>query len=113
MSSKKILKILYGIYDRLPPKVRAFISPVVPVFLFLRSALLFASQLRLSVYLLQGKEKWGGKSLSTLFLGDDRGVLFFSDLLFSEEPLKESLGKVFVWRIKTRLSAVVTEQKLG
>jgi hypothetical protein len=101
---KKIQEILYHIYDGLPPNMRAFISPVVPAFLFLKRVLFFTSQFRLSVYLLQGREKWGGNSLSTLFLGDERGVLFFSDLLYLEEPLKESLGQVFIWRIKSRLN---------
>ena len=84
--------------------MRVVFSPVVPVFLFLKRVLFFASQFRLSVYLLQGKEKWGGNSLSTLFLGDERGVLFFSDLLYSEKPLRKSMGEVFIWRIKSRLN---------
>ena len=104
MSLKKIQEILYHIYDGLPPNVRAFVSPVVPGFLFLKKVLFFASQFRLSVYLLQGKEKWGGNSLTTLFLGDERGVPFFSDTLYLEEPVKERLGKVFIWRIKSRLN---------
>jgi len=91
-------------YYELPPKVRAFLFPVETVFYSIKGALFFVSKFRLSVYLLQGREKWGGNSLTTLFLGDERGVLFFSDLLFSEEPVKESLGKVFVWKIKARLN---------
>jgi hypothetical protein len=81
-----------------------FLSPVVTVFFFLKKLFSLVSQFRLSVYLLQGREKWGGNSLTTLFLGDERGVLFFSDLLFSEEPKKEDLGKIFIWRIKARLN---------
>jgi len=91
-------------YYELPPKVRAFLFPVETVFYSIKGVLFFVSKFRLSVYLLQGREKWGGNSLTTLFLGDERGVLFFSDLLFSEEPVKESLGKVFVWKIKARLN---------
>jgi len=104
LSLKKIQEILYHIYDGLPPNVRAFLSPVVPAFLFLKRVLFFASQFRLSVYLLQGKEKLGGDSLTTLFLGDEKGIPFFSDLLYSEEPARKSMGEVFIWRIKSRLN---------
>jgi hypothetical protein len=103
--SKKIQEILYRIYDGLPPKVRAFFSPVVPVFFFLKRVLIFASQFRLSVHLLEGKEKWGGESLTTLYLGDERGLLFLSDLLYSADPRKENLGKIFIWRIESRTNS--------
>jgi len=102
--SEKIQESLYHLYDGLPPKVRAHVSPVVPVYFFLKEGLFFASPLRFCVYLLQGKEKWGGNSLTTLFLGDERGVLYLSNLLYSGEPVKEKLGKVFIWRIKSRLN---------
>jgi hypothetical protein len=102
--SEKILEILYRIYDGLPPNVRAFISPVIPVFLFLRGVLFFASQFRLSVYFLQGREKWGDNNLTAVFLGDEKGVLLFSDLLYSEKPLRKSMGGVFIWRIKSKLN---------
>ena len=104
MFSDKIQEILYRLYDNLPPKVRAFVSQGVPVYFFLKEILLFASPFRFSVCLLQGKEKWGGDSLTTLFLGDERGVLNLSNLLYSEEPVKERLGKIFIWRIKSRIN---------
>jgi hypothetical protein len=102
--SEKIQEITYHIYDGLPPNVRAFVSPVVPAFLFLKRVVFFASQFRLSVYLLQGKEKWSGKSLRTLLLGEGAGLLYVSSLLYSEEPAKESLGRVFIWGIKSKLN---------
>jgi hypothetical protein len=77
---------------------------MVPVYFFLKEVLFFASPFRLSVYFLQGKEKWSGNSLTTLFLGDEKGVLYLSNLLYSEEPVKERLGKIFIWRIKSRLN---------
>jgi hypothetical protein len=91
-------------YYELPPKLRAFLFPVETVFYSIKRVLFFVSKFRLSVYLLQGKEKWGGGSLKTLFLGDERGIHYFSDLLYLEEPVKESLGKVFIWEIKSRLN---------
>ncbi len=103
MFSDKIQEIMYRLYDSLPPKLRAFVSHGVPVYFFLKEMLYFASPFRFSVYFLQGKEKWGGNSLTALFLGDERGVLNLSNLLYSEEPVKEKLGKIFVWEIKSRL----------
>jgi len=99
-------------YYELPPKVRAFVSPVVTVFFSLKGILFFASPFQFSVYLLQGKEKWGGNSLTTLFLGDERGVLYLSNLLYSEEPVKERLGKIFIWRIKSRLNLEIPRTDL-
>ena len=104
MSFNKIEEILYRIYDGLPQRIKVFIHPVGPAFYFLKRAFFVASQFRLSVYLLRGKEKWGGGNLTTLILGDERGLLYLSDLLYSEKPIKESLGKVFIWRIKSRLN---------
>jgi len=102
--SRRIQEILYPFYDRLPPRVRAFVSSVVPVFFFLKRGLFFLSQFRLPVYLLEGKEKWGGDNLAVVFLGDEKGVLFLSNLLYSGEPATRNLGKVFIWRIKSRLN---------
>ena len=104
MFSKKIQEILYRIYDGLPSEVREALRPVVRAFFLLKRVSIFASQIRLPVYLFQGKEKWGCGSLTTLFFGDERGLFYLSDLLYSGEPKKESLGKIFIWRIKSRLN---------
>ena len=104
MLPKKIQEILYRIYDGLPSEVREVLRPAVRAFFLLKRVSIFVPQFRLSVYLLQGKEKRGGNSLTTLFLGDERGVLYLSNLLYSEEPVKENLGKVFIWRVKSRLN---------
>ncbi len=104
MSSTIIREFSYRIYEWLPEEVRTFIRPMARTFFSLESIFSLASQLRLPVFLLQGKEKWGGDSLTTLFLGDEKGALFLSNLLYSGEPIKESLGKVFIWRIKSRLN---------
>ena len=92
-------------YDWLPKGAREFISPVVePMFFFITRVLLIAFQIRLPVYLLQGKEKWGSSSLTTLFFGKERVLPYFSHLLYSEEPAKENLGKIFIWKIKSKLN---------
>ncbi len=103
MPLKKIQQILYRIYDGLPSKVRAFASPVARTFFLLKRVSFLASQFRLSVYFLQGKEKWGDNNLTTLFLGEERGIIYLSNLLYSKEPVKENLGKFFIWRVKSRL----------
>jgi len=102
--SKKIQEILYRIYDGLPSEVREVLRPVVRGFFLLKRVFIFASQLRLPICLLQGKEKWGCGSLTTLFFGDERGTFYLSHLLYSGEPIKESLGKIFIWGIKSRLN---------
>jgi hypothetical protein len=103
LASKKIEEFLYTVFDRLPQRIKALIHPVGLTFYFLKRVFFAFSQFRLPVYLLRGKEKWGGGNLTTLILGDERGLLYLSDLLYSEKPIRKSLGKVFIWRIKSRL----------
>ena len=103
MPSITIKEIPYRIYEGLPLQVRKFIRPILRIF-SLSNIFSLTPQLRPSVFLLQGREKWGGESLSILFVGDENGVLFLSDFLYSGEPKKESLGKVFFWRIKSRMN---------
>ena len=117
MSFYEIHEILYIIYGYLPKNVREFISPAVePAFSFAKRVLFIACSIRFSVYLLQGKEKWGGSSLTTLFFrgsffGEEK-LLYLVDLLYSEEPAKESLGKVFIWKIKTKLNSDISKADL-
>lgn len=63
-----------------------------------------ASHIRLPVYLLQGKEKGSGTNLTTLFLGGEKTIPYLSNLLYSEEPRKEKIGKIFIWKIKSKLN---------
>ena len=105
LSSKKIEEFLYRVYDRLPRELKALTRPAVWLFFSLRKIFFLASQLRLPIYLIQGKEKWGGESLTTLYLGDERGLLFLSDLLYLADPRKENLGKIFIWRIESRTNS--------
>lgn len=113
MSSCEFKEILSIIYYWLPKTVRDFISPVVePAFFFIKQVLLVASQIRLPVYMLQGKEKSGRGSLTTLFWGDERLLHYFSDLLYFEEPAKESLGNVFIWKTKLKPNLNIPETDL-
>jgi hypothetical protein len=93
--------------------VRQFIFPVVePAFFFIKRWILVASQIRLPVYLLQGKEKWSGSSLTTLFFGEEKVLPYLSDLLYSEEPVKENLGKIFVWEMKSKINLNIPKADL-
>ena len=112
MFSKKLQEILYRIYDGLPSEAREVLRPVVRAFFLLKRVSIFASQIRLPVYLLRGKEKWGGESLTTLYFGDERGLLFLSDLLYSADPGKENLGNIFIWRIESRLNSALPRADL-
>ena len=117
MSSYKLQEIVSTIYDCLPKSVREFISPVVePAFFFIKRVLFIASQIRLSVYLLQGKEKWGGSSLTTLFFGGlffgEEKISYYSNLLYREDPIREGLGKVFIWKIKSKINSSIPKPDL-
>ena len=104
MMFKEIQEILYRSYERLPRKVKAFVRPVARVFLSIKRAFSLACEIRLSAYLLQGKERRSGGNLTTLFLGGGKGLLYVSSLVYSEEPVKKGLGKVFIWRVKSKLN---------
>jgi hypothetical protein len=106
LSYKNIKELPYRIYDGLPLQVKKFIRPMMGIFFF-RNIFFLISQLRPSVFLLQGKEKGGGENLSILFFGDEKRVSLLSDLLYSGEPKKESLGKVFIWRMKSRMNSAL------
>ena len=103
MFSKNIKELPYRIYNKLPERVKQFIRPGLRAFYSLKEFLRLIVHLRFSVFLVQGREKWGHENLTTLFIGDETGVLFLSDLLYSGELKKESLGKVFLWRFKSRI----------
>jgi len=100
--SKSIREIPYRINEKLPERVRLFLRPVVHAFSALNKVFFLASQLQTSAYLLRGKEKWSHENLSTLFLGDEKGLYNVSEMLYGEEPAKESLGRVFLWQMNSR-----------
>ncbi len=105
MSSYKLKEILFIIYDWLPKNVRRFISPVIEsAFFFIKRIFLIASQIRLPIYILQGKDKCSNNNLIILFFGRKREVPYFSDMLYLEEPIKNNLGKIFIWNIKSLLN---------
>lgn len=113
----EIYEILHIIYGCLPKSVREFISPLVePAFSFVKRVLFVVFSMRLSVYLLQGKEKQGSGNLKTLFFSSlffgEKKLLHLVDLLYSEEPEKKSLGKVFIWKIKSKLNYDVSKADL-
>jgi hypothetical protein len=62
--------------------------------------------------LLQGKEKWGGNDLTAMFIGDAKGVLFISDLLYSEKTITKNLGKIFIGRIKSEIKRNLSKTDL-
>ena len=104
MISKNIKELPYRVYNKLPYQVKQFIRPGVRAFIISKYVISQITKLRLQVYLLQGQEKWGHENLTVLYFGDETGVLFLSDLLYSGEPKKENLGKDFIWRIKSRIN---------
>ena len=105
------MSIIY--YDWLPKSAREFISPVVePALSFIQRGLLIVSHIRLPLYLLKGKGKWSESSLTTLFFGKEWLVPYFSDFVYLEEPTKERLGKIFIWKIKSRLNLDIPKADL-
>ncbi len=106
MLNGKIQNLIYLFYEKLPGGMKKISRPGIRAIYSLKEVFSLASQLRLRVFLLQGKGKWGNDSLTILFAGRGTGVglPYLSDLLYSEEPSKESLGKVFVWKVKSRFN---------
>jgi len=107
----QIPSLLYYLW--LPKSLRKFISPIVsPPILFIKRIKSVVSQIRSPVILLQGKEKCGGSSLTTLFVGMEWMVPYLSDLLYSKQPNEKRLGKIFIWETKSKLDSRVPEADL-
>ena len=110
MSSYKLKKILFKIYNLLPERARRLILPIIePFFLFAKRLLLIISQIQLSVTLFDGKEKLSGSNIKTLFFGGERIVPYIINHLYSKEPKKEILGKVFIWNTKSILQSDIAK----
>lgn len=97
-------------YDQLPVKVRGAITPLLKPFIFrimrIRS---IASQLNLPVYQIQGKSRWGDGPLKTILIGEGRGMLpYLLERLYTEEPTKEKIDKVFIGKIKSQIDSDFT-----
>lgn len=103
--SIKLRESLHHFYDKLPVQVRAFARPLVGIYFSLKKIVYLASQCRVPISCYEGKEKWGGKKLTTVFLGDGGGMLYVSSLLYGQELVWENKGKDFIWRIKSRLNS--------
>ncbi len=112
MPYKNIQELPYRIYKRLPARVKTFIRPGTRAFYFLKEVWLLLFHLRLSVFLIRGREKWGGESISVLFFGNESGVSFLSDLLYSGEPKREGLGRAFPWRIESKIESDLPKSDL-
>jgi hypothetical protein len=100
-------KLLSTTYDRLPICVRVFIAPMLePAYFTIRRVLLVVSQIHTSIYRLQGKSRWSEGTLTTLLFGEGKGILpYVLNLLYAEEPTRQSLGKDFIWKMKSHVKS--------
>lgn len=100
-------KVLSTMYDRLPAGVRKSIGPVLePSYFAAKRVWSILSQLHLPVYKLEGKGRWGQGNLTTLLLGEGRGMLpYILHLLYEEKPKRAVLGKAFTGNVKSRIES--------
>ncbi len=84
-------------YQRAPPSVRRYISPLLFFLKFRIIARLF--HLHLRTYLVQGVEKFSGEQVTLLFFGDDISFFYFSELLFDNIPHVRKLGMIYIWNV--------------
>lgn len=91
-------------YDHLPRFVRRYMSFVIEPVLKLGSKFFsLLNHFYLPMYLLYGKEKTSGITITVLFLSDENSFSYLSDLLFSEEYTCEKIGNVGIWNVGRRL----------
>jgi len=104
----KFKEILYIIYDLLPKSLKSFALPKLePIYLFMKRVLLIISQIKLSVFLLDGKDKCSGNNITTLFIGGKRVMPYLSDLVYSKEPENKFIGRVFIWKIMSKIQSII------
>jgi len=93
-----------GYYNHLPRFVRRsllfFIEPIQKLGSKFFSLLY---HFYLPMYLLYGKEKTSGTTISILFISDKNSFSYLSDLLFSEEYTCKKIGNVCIWNVRRRL----------
>ena len=107
MISAKFKAILPEIYDGMPVSLRKIISPVIePANFLIKRILAIIAQIRLPVYIFQGRNKWNYEALNIIQIGEGRGILpYFHDLLYAEEPQRKVLEKIFIWNVKSQISS--------
>ena len=107
-------KLLSMMYDGLPVSVRNFIAPVLePTYFTIKRIFSILSQLRINVYQFEGKSKWGEKTLTTLVIGEGSGMLpYVFSLLYADKPTKKKLDKIFLWKVKSKITSDIQSMDL-
>ena len=105
LASPRLVDALLPAYGWVPAFLRKpFLPFAESAASILRRLFRVASQVRVPIYYLQGREKTGGRWLAALVLGRGPTVRFLAGLLFSELKAERRLGGVFLWDIKSVLS---------
>lgn len=75
-------------------------------FAVLRRLVLVMTQLRLTGFILRGKERTGGRNLTVLVLGGRGSWFYLADLIFSRLEGKEESGGVFIWGVRRYVASL-------
>ena len=95
-----ITELAASLYVRMPQPLRRVLHPrVTRAFAAARRMRFIASQVRLPVFRLEGREKNKGRPLAVLACAREPGLSFLIDRLFSDLRLRRREGGVFIWNI--------------
>ncbi|MCJ7611399.1 MAG: GNAT family N-acetyltransferase [Candidatus Aminicenantes bacterium] len=102
MNKKSILitELAALAYGWTPEPLRRILLPgMTRAFSLIRRLRFMASQVRLPIYRLEGREKNGGRPLSILACAHEPALPFIIDLAFSDLRTREQVGRVFIWNV--------------
>lgn len=106
MARSSLDDILSIVYNRLPQSLMEFVSPTAePAYLRVKRWWLILSQLRMPLYILEGKERHSQETLVTAVLGTKASMVYLADLLYSGNPSTHELEKISPLRIETQIGA--------
>ena len=94
--------------------VRNFIAPVLePAYFTVKRILSIVSQLHIYVYQFEGKSKWADRTLTTWSIGEGSGMLpYILSLLYADKPTKKKLDKIFLWKVKSKITSDIQSMDL-
>lgn len=113
MARTSIDDIIYTVYNKLPQSLMEFVSPIAePAYALVKRWLFTLLQLRLPVYILEGKEKQSKETLVTAILGKENSAVYLAELLYSGKVCTKKLGYASTLRIETEIETRLADCSL-